>query len=480
MRHPRLHLSRIFLAGAALAVSPCFFPPNTCGQDRVTESRDGVFVTLPADEADLFSSLKSGGDTLDGWLREQDAQFDARAFSDRLAQASGEGSWENTFRSYCGSLADQFATALGETTEGESDPNLSATEEFWPRIVSGRVEVIHSPALAETARTTAGKIDALLDEYSLASETANIPRLSAKHRQWLTDRGFPVPDESAESWTEIYRRAALGGISRLRIRFWFIDEAQAALNAGEAIPGFAVDADTRQVKISHTLGVQRVYQVGSDPGSANFDNPVSSLIVPFPREKAAVTSSDRQVQFAEEHCRELLDRLFTKARAGESPEERFFLVASFVAGEFLLRDVIASENREWFVIGLSHWIAMQLTDLEFGPGAGRRVFESRWPHEKNEPDRARVDLMKWASPTDTREDPLSAQNVYFATLAMHSALEEKETAFLKRWIQEIQKTPYRRTHLGTVVHAYEAVGGGNLRSHARKAPRLPPPPAGIE
>ena len=415
----------------------------------------------------VFLSLKNGGNSLDGWIQKQETTLDARAFSDRLAEASSDEGWESVFRDYCGALADQFIAALSDKTTTELDATLSVIEEAWPRVVSGRVEVIHPLELTETAQLTAERVDALLAGYVESPGDAYVPKLSADQRQWLSDHGFPIPDEAAESWTEIYQRAALGGISRLRVRLWFIDEAQAALNAGQTIPGFTVDPETQQVTISDTLGVQRVYQIGSDTKSANFDNPVSSLIVPIPRDEAAILSPERQALAVENHCRKQLDRLFTMARTGENDEERFFLVASYVAGEFLLREVIASRNREWFVIGLSNWIGMQLTDLEFGPGAGRRVFESRWPPEKNEPMRDQIDLMKWESSTDGESGPLDAENAYFATLAIQSALEGKDADFTKHFIEEIQKTPWKRTHLGTVIRAYRTVGGGDLKRHAQ-------------
>ena len=104
-----------------------------------------------------------------------------------------------------------------------------------------------------------------------------------------------------------------------------------------------------------------------------------------------------------------------------------------------------------------------------------RVFEHRWPSKVNEPKRGEVDLTRWpgeeASSEEKEETASEATYAYFATLAMTTALEGKDPAFVKKFLDEIRKTPRKRAHLGTVYQAYNTVGGGNLKKIAQDATR---------
>ncbi len=437
----------------------------------------------PAEEATrevalamVFLSLKHGGPSLDGWIQARKAPLDAKAFSLRLAEASDKDrGWERVFRGYCGSLADQFTKMFDIPPTGDSNPTLSEIEQQWPREISGRVEVVHPPELAETARLTAASVDEILTEHSDLGEGIQVPQLDEADYLLLRAHGLRPRDQSGAGWSEVYRRSANGGISKLRVRFWFIDDAKAALNAGKNIPGFEKDPLTGDISITHTLGVQRQHQLDTDPASANYENPVSSLIIPIPRDKAAILSPEIQAHAITKQCRKQLDVLFTSARTGETEEERFFNMALYTTGESLLIELIGSLDREWFVIGFSTWMAIQLTDAKFGSGVGERIFAKKWPPRKNEPDREKVNLTAWKSGSEGESHPLDAARSYFATKAITTAFDDKDAEFVSRFIEEIRKTPRKRTNIKTVYRAYKAVGGGDLKAIAQDVTAAPKP-----
>lgn len=420
----------------------------------------------------VFTSLKDGGSTLDEWIRSQTAPLESKTFSTRLDAASGDPSWENIFRKHCKLLADQFVTAHTDQTKAKDNPSLSEIEQDWPRAVSGRVKVVHPPELAETAKLTAKKVDAVLSEYSEARDaeqpTTSAPKFSQKHDAILIEHGLRPRKRTAAEWVNIFELIVNDEPPELLVRLWFIDDMMEALEKGSSIPGIKKDETTEEISITSSLGRQRVFHSVLDDETGKDGDTVSYLIVPIPREKATTLSAELQSFAITKKCRSDLDKLFQSTKSGESREEFFFTMAFMVVGETLLRDIIASKDREWFTVGFSNWLAMRITDAEFGDGAGQRAFNERWPAGKNEPDRHQVDLLKWPTPGDREDSPYEATHVYFATLAMQEALIDKDAKFVKRFIDEIPKTPRKRTNMGTVYRAYRNVGGGNLKNYAQK------------
>ena len=52
----------------------------------------------------------------------------------------------------------------------------------------------------------------------------------------------------------------------------------------------------------------------------------------------------------------------------------------------------------------------------------------------------------------------------FATRAMVEALSERDSDFIKEWIERICETRWVRTNATTVIDAYDDLTGGDLRS----------------
>jgi hypothetical protein len=423
----------------------------------------------------VFLSLKNGGTSVDGWFQAQENPLDAKAFSKRLDKAAtdDEGGWETVFRRYCGSLADQFASAFSEKAKPAPHSTLSSIEEARPRAISGIVEVVHPVGIEEAAQLSAEKISRFLNEFAEENSSASpAPAFGEKHIQTLSDHGLRSPQRSPEQWRSVLNRMAKGGIYKLLIRVWSQADAVNSLRQGIPIPGMTLDTATDEVTVTMNLNWQdsyRIPDVADRKSLANKDiEEPSYLIVPLTAEQM-----DRPAGVLAEaiagQCREHLTDMLSKAGdkvAGE-PEEIFFTMSSMVAGEALFRDVIASKDCEWFVMGLSHWLAIQLTDAEFGDGAGRRVFEKRWPPEKNRANRDAVNLITWPLVNDREESDSDATHIFYSVLAIEAALKNRDAGFVKKLLEEIRHTPRKRANMGTVYRAFKKVGGvGNLKKIA--------------
>ena len=438
----------------------------------------------PAEEATreialamVFLSLRNGGASVDAWFQAQEKPLDAEAFSKRLNKGATdeEGGWQTVFRSYCGNLADQFASAFSENARPEQYSTLSSIEEARPRATSGIVEVVHPLGLEEAAGLSAEKISRFLEEFGGKNSSAStIPAFGEKHIQLLSDYGLRSPQRSPEQWRSVLHRMARGGIYKLLVRVWSRADAVNTLRQGIPIPGMTLDAATGEVTVSMNLNWQdsyRISDVGGRESTANegIEDP-SYLIVPLTKEQMDRGARDLAEAIAAP-CREHLADMLKQAsgKMSSDAEELFFTMSSMVAGEALFRDVIASKDCEWFVMGLSHWLAIRLTDAEFGDGAGRRVFEKRWPPENSHADRDAVNLITWPLVNDREESDSDATHIYFSVLAIEAALEDRDAAFVKQFLEEIRHTLRKRTNMGTVYRAYRKVGGaGNLKKIAQE------------
>ena len=429
----------------------------------------------------VFQSLKNGGPSVDSWFQAQEKPLDARAFSERLDKAASDdaGGWTSVFRNYCGSLADQFGTAFSGQLQPELKPHsiLSTIEEARPRAVSGIVEVIHPAGMEEAARLSAEKTSAFLNEHAEShSGSTAAPAFGEKHIGILSDHGLRSPDRSPRQWRSVLNRMARGGIYKLLVRVWSQADAVNTLRQGIPIPGMSLDSTTGEVTVEMNLNWQdsyRIPDVGNRESTANkqIEKP-SDLIVPLTAEQMNLPAGVLAEAIAGQ-CREHLEDMLSQAsgRMSGDAEEIFFTMSSMVAGEALFRDVIASKDCEWFVIGLSHWLAIRLTDAEFGDGAGRRVFEKRWPPEKCHADRDAVNLITWPLVNDREESDSDATHIYYSVLAIDAALENRGAAFVKQLVEEICHTPRKHTNMGTVYRAYRAVDGGNLKKIAQEITR---------
>ncbi|MDF1861804.1 MAG: hypothetical protein P1U87_16415 [Verrucomicrobiales bacterium] len=157
-------------------------------------------------------------------------------------------------------------------------------------------------------------------------------------------------------------------------------------------------------------------------------------------------------------------------------KQTFFVVVHEVVEGYLIREVIGSPDRRWFCDGLANWIAMQECDRRFGPGTGREVMLRMFPPENSDSLKQKVNLPRWTA-LENQSDPISAakglEGAYydFATRAMEQALAGKESNFIRKWLEEIRKTRWIRTHSGTVIDGYHRISEGDLQEILEKVVR---------
>jgi hypothetical protein len=118
---------------------------------------------------------------------------------------------------------------------------------------------------------------------------------------------------------------------------------------------------------------------------------------------------------------------------------------------------------------MANWIALRDVDRRFGPGKGAEVFAKSYDAAELRKAAAKVDLLAWPAVEDvkngTRPDVENTlAYYYFATLVMEKACEGQNAAFVKKWFDEIRKTPLNRANAGTVLAAYQTLTGKDLKS----------------
>lgn len=146
------------------------------------------------------------------------------------------------------------------------------------------------------------------------------------------------------------------------------------------------------------------------------------------------------------------------------PEQVFFFAVHETVELQLIQTVISSNGRRWFCDGLANWIAIQECERRYGKGRGIEIFESMFPPDNYQPDADQVNLFAWPAVENLPSNPkYEHAHYYFATLALLAACEDQEPNFMKNWLTEIRKTPWKRTNNSHLLTAYEKLTGKDLR-----------------
>jgi hypothetical protein len=145
---------------------------------------------------------------------------------------------------------------------------------------------------------------------------------------------------------------------------------------------------------------------------------------------------------------------------------KFFVVVHELVEGSLVREVIASTDRRWFCDGMANLIAILECDRRFGAGTGMHVLDTGYDPEESRQVAKRMDLLAWEAVEDedeAEEDEELTNAMYrYATMVMLAAVEGQGPDFIRRWLEEIQRTPWNRTNTETVMAAYEKLTGEPL------------------
>jgi hypothetical protein len=164
-----------------------------------------------------------------------------------------------------------------------------------------------------------------------------------------------------------------------------------------------------------------------------------------------------------------VSRAFASLIPKSQQATRWFLLAHEVSEAAIISTVIRSADRRWFCDGMANWIALRDVDRRFGLGKGAEVFANSYDAAELRKAAAKVDLLAWPTVEDVKngsrpEVGNSLAYYYFATLVMEKACEGQGADFVKKWLDEIRKTPLNRANTGTVLTAYQKLTGKDLKS----------------
>jgi len=99
-----------------------------------------------------------------------------------------------------------------------------------------------------------------------------------------------------------------------------------------------------------------------------------------------------------------------------------------------------------------------------------------FPPDVSDSLKRKVNLLSWTT-LENQSDPVSTakglEGAYydFATRAMEEALAGMDSDFVPKWLEEIRKTRWIRTHAGTVIDAYHRISEGDLKAILENAVR---------
>ena len=278
-----------------------------------------------------------------------------------------------------------------------------------------------------------------------------------------------------------------------RIAVWFKEDLIALLKAGKEVPGFTLNLDGESGAWNFKLGVNldfdgfhRLTLEGKDVGvelekrlnglppielpmvvkrtdlTGKLDDPEAAA--------AALRAGDRGIlglllRGEKEPLKE--SDLAGFSRPLMSLEQVWFLVAHEAAENALVSGTIASADRRWFCDGMANWIAIREVDRRFGAGKGAEAFAKNYHAEELKDHAGEVNLLAWPAQEDIDNGARPqvgnvAAHYYFATLMIEKACEGQGGDFVKRWLEEIRRTPLNRTNSGTVMTAFQKLTGKNL------------------
>lgn len=260
------------------------------------------------------------------------------------------------------------------------------------------------------------------------------------------------------------------------VEVWYQEDLKEILKAGRTLRNFRYNESDNSVNFSvgFTLETSAPDIVGNAPAIefpiALPSRPGSGIVAGVEAESRAALILEKGEWFLESYRKADLgfaEQLLGPTMRFLTEHEAVFLVTHEVAEAALVRTVIASPERRWFCDGLANWIAIQELDRRFGEGVGLATFEKIFPAEKFETLEAEIHLAGWRSVEDIQAGrwpvPEHQEAYYFfATRALLTALEDRDAAFLKRWLDEVRETRWNRTNIDTVAGAYRKLTGRDL------------------
>ncbi|MCF6313239.1 MAG: hypothetical protein L3J39_12385 [Verrucomicrobiales bacterium] len=262
------------------------------------------------------------------------------------------------------------------------------------------------------------------------------------------------------------------------VQIWFKEDLIDLMKSGVEVPDFAMNKTGDSV----TFDFSFTYDVSASVGN------VLEMIASYPAkffpvvikdvDKMAKASLDEQIAAIRKG--DVLIGQLTKSKKTITPEQltgkttrffsdqqAFFVVIHEVVEADLMRGTIASEYRRWFCDGLANVIAIRECDRRFGAKVGMETFASMLNEEQVKRHKAKVDLLKWAA-VEAEDDSiieakgLSAAHYFYATKALLTATEGRDTEFIANWIAKINETNWTRTNAETVIRAYDELTGDDL------------------
>lgn len=281
-----------------------------------------------------------------------------------------------------------------------------------------------------------------------------------------------------------------------RMQIWIKEDMVSFLKGGGKVPQFSLSPDGVGVSWYLPFKVEGEISLGAGapveiPSDARADIQRRIDAIPHPeypiilkreslpgnlRDSAAVAAA---IRAGDAKIFDLIRQVVKAPEAGPpiaaafgqtfNPEQAWFMVAHETTEWALVNTVVKSADRRWFCDGLANWVAMQDVDRRFGPGKGAEAFAKSYPSAELRKEASKVDLLAWPTEEDVKNGSRpNVENVpacyYFATLVMQKACEGRGADFVKKWLDEIRKTPLNRANAGTVLAAYRKLTGKDLKS----------------
>ncbi len=277
------------------------------------------------------------------------------------------------------------------------------------------------------------------------------------------------------------------------ITVWFKEDLMALLKVGTEVPGFALDPDGKSVGWNFKLGValnaedfHRLALGGKDI-TAELSKRISTIpppVLPMVVKRADLAGKLEDPQTTAETIRQKEGAILgLLLRAEKEPlkendfaglsrplmslEQVWFLVAHETAENAIVSGTIASADRRWYCDGMANWIAIREVDRRFGKGKGAEAFAKNYDAEELRTHAGEVNLLAWPTEEDIKSGSRPqvgnvVAHYYFATLVIEKGCEGQGGDFVKRWLEEIRRTPLNRTNSGTILAAYQKLTGKDL------------------
>jgi hypothetical protein len=308
---------------------------------------------------------------------------------------------------------------------------------------------------------------------------------------------------------------------------WSKDDLMRRLKAGQTVTGFSLDPDGKHVNFAFkwnfdfamdpqvreqltALARERerrrldyYYNYSAKDGVATISGGVRpsksahgshpkpaeqpSAATPLPAFPLAITPDKASLppgELAAELVKWL--RSFRNTFASDRPVENQAQLAYLILHETteigIVDRYIGSSDRRWLCEGVANYTAWRIARDAGGEAVARQVFELPAQLAQYADLRPKIDLRKWPGAENQREadanTPLTKAHYAFATRAVSLIIERHGEDFPAKLLQEVGKTPRRKTTMRTVEKAYKKLARGNLAAvvDAAMAPPLGKPP----